>query len=58
MQKKICNFCKKEIFDIPKFKIKRCDALFIGIDMTGFHNLDVCMDCLRKLKKQKGSDKQ
>lgn len=50
MNKCICDFCKEEIDDIPRFKVCRCDTLFLGYDRTGFDKLDICMDCLRKLK--------
>lgn len=54
MNKCICDFCKKEIIEntpnYPKFKIRRCDTFYIGYDSTGFDKLDICMDCLKKLK--------
>ena len=47
----ICDFCRKEIKEIYNFKIMRTDINCIfNWDMTGFHNKDICKNCLNKLK--------
>lgn len=46
----ICDFCKKEIKEICNFKITRADIGIYDYDMTGFHNKDICKNCLDKLK--------
>lgn len=47
----ICDFCRKEIKEIYNFKIIRTDINNIfNYDMTGFHNKDICKNCLIKLK--------
>ena len=47
----ICDFCRKEIKEIYNFKIIRTDSGGIfNYDRTGFHNNDICKNCLNKLK--------
>ena len=46
----ICDFCRKEIKEIYNFKIIRTDIGIYDYDKTGFHNKDICKNCLNKLK--------
>lgn len=47
----ICDFCRKEIKEIYNFKIIRTDINnMFNYDKTGFHNKDICKNCLDKLK--------
>ena len=46
----ICDFCRKEIKETYNFKIMRADIGIYDYDKTGFHNKDICKNCLNKLK--------
>ena len=46
----ICDFCRKEIKETYNFKIMRTDISRYDYDKTGFHNKDICKNCLIKLK--------